>query len=648
MGKQAASGAAMRPLNIKTRGITLMGRKVFKEKGITAAGNVLSLDTFVPFTGRGPGQSEGLYIHPAYVDGLIKDAENLAGKKYTTLLASDYMRFREDGDRDTYEHIYLERRRDLMTLFAAEMAEGRGRFVKPIIDLVWMICDESTWVFAAHNLIKPGDTGALPYCVDAEYEDAVDFIDLFSAATGADLAIVVYYLGDKFDAYSRSVSARVKHELSRRILKPVIDRRNHKKMFWLGKYGPVNNWCPWVISNILTTAAFVEQDVRLREDIVQISLDALDVFTSMYSEEGSCDEGPVYWTVAAGSLFNALGVLFDMSGGKINVYGDPLIRNMFEFISRVSITRKYPLCFADSPVRVNLRSPWMYEMGLKINSGRLASFAAYLLSARGSYTVTDPNKPYIALRQLALDPAVFESAGPYSAKRLDYMSDLKIAVSRESEDPAEGLYLAFKGGHNAEGHNHNDVGEIVVFKDSRPVFVDVGSGTYTARSFNEKRYDILALRSEYHNTPTVNGKTQPQGGRYRSKNECWDPETGALSMDVSDAYPGSGLVSYVRTAFIEDSHAVITECPVFSGTGFVEYNYMCVYEPSVVSPGRITVGNAVMEYDPELTVRIETVDFASQPETVGIPSNWRVENVYRIVLGTPVFEGARTDTVRIG
>ena len=75
-------------------------------------------------------------------------------------------------------------------------------------------------------------------------------------------------------------------------------------------------------------------------------------------------------------------------------------------------------------------------------------------------------------------------------------------------------------------------------------------------------------------------------------------------MDMFDAYPGSGLVSYVRTAVIEESHAVITECPVFSGTGFVEYNYMCVYEPSVVSPGRITVGNAVMEYDPSLTYTV--------------------------------------------
>ncbi len=624
-----------------------MSRKIFREKGITVSNNILPFNDFVPFTDRGSDQPKGLFIHPSYAECLIEDAEKLAGKKYTTLLASDYMRFREDGDRITYENIYFERRRDLMTLFTAELTEGKGRFMKQIIDLVWMICDESSWVLPAHNLVRPDDTGALPYCIDAEYEDAVDYLDLFSAATGADLAIIVYFLGSKFDSYSKAISARIKHELSRRILKPVIDRRNHKKMFWLGKFGPVNNWCPWVISNVLTTAAFVEQDVRLREDIVQISLDALDVFTSMYSEEGSCDEGPNYWTVAAGALFNALGVLFDMSGGKINVYGDPLIRNMFEFIFRVNINDKFPLCFADSPVRINLRSPWIYEMGLRIGSERLKNFASYLLSKRGSYSLIDSNKPYIALRQLSVDPALLETADLYKTKKFDYMGDLKIAVSRESEDPSEGLYLAFKGGHNAEGHNHNDVGEIVVFKASKPVFVDLGSGTYTRRTFSSKRYEIWALQSGYHNTPSVNGKMQPPGGRIRSKDEKWDPETGELSMDISAAYPDSGLESYVRSALIKEGQVVITDSPEFSGSGFVEYNYMCVSEPAVLSQGTISVGNAIMEFDPSLNVRIDTVDSASDPETVNIPSIWKVENIYRIVLRTPDFSGSRTDIVKI-
>jgi hypothetical protein len=286
-------------------------------------------------------------------------------------------------------------------------------------------------------------------------------------------------------------------------------------------------------------------------------------------------------------------------------------------------------------------------MGLRIGSERLKNFASYLLSKRGSYSLIDSNKPYIALRQLSVDPALLETADLYKTKKFDYMGDLKIAVSRESEDPSEGLYLAFKGGHNAEGHNHNDVGEIVVFKASKPVFVDLGSGTYTRRTFSSKRYEIWALQSGYHNTPSVNGKMQPPGGRIRSKDEKWDPETGELSMDISAAYPDSGLESYVRSALIKEGQVVITDSPEFSGSGFVEYNYMCVSEPAVLSQGTISVGNAIMEFDPSLNVRIDTVDSASDPETVNIPSIWKVENIYRIVLRTPDFSGSRTDIVKI-
>ena len=141
---------------------------------------------------------------------------------------------------------------------------------------------------------------------------------------------------------------------------------------------------------------------------------------------------------------------------------------------------------------------------------------------------------------------------------------------------------------------------------------------------------------------------QPAGARIRSGNERWDPETGALSMDIFAAYPGAGLVNFVRTAVIKDGHVIVTDSPEFKETGFVEYNYMCVNEPVVLSPGSISAGNAVMEYDPSLNVRIKAVDSASEPETANIPSNWHVDNIYRIVLKTPEFSGARTDIVRIG
>ena len=622
-----------------------MGRKLFYEKGINAAGKVLAFRDFVPFTDRGEGKPRGLVIQAEYAEQLIKNAEKLEGKTYGSLLASDYMRFREDGDRITYEKIYSGRRTDLMTLFAAELAEGQGRFLKKIIDLVWLICDESTWVLPAHNLVKEGDTGALPYCIDAEYALSVDYIDLFSAATGAELAAVLYFLGDRLAGISKAIPDRLKAELDRRILKPVLDRRNHRKMFWLGKYGSVNNWCPWIISNLLTAAAFAEYDTQLREDIVQIGLEGLDAFLATYREEGSCDEGPNYWTVAGGALFNALEVLWDLTGGRINIYDDPKVRNMFEFIARTNIAGDYFFCFADSPVKLKLRCPWMLEMGKMSGSSQLTEFSKYLMR-NGGLDFYEYPKIYMMLHQLGVDPEETRSGENYKAVRRDYLQDLKISVNRENEDPDKGFFLGFKGGHNGEGHNHNDVGEVVVYLDGEPVLIDPGSGTYTRRLFSSRRYDISSLQSGCHNVATVNGIMQPGGPLAHSSDERWNETTGELSMELSAAYPGAGLVSYRRSAKLENGAVTVTDEPEFCENGYIEYNYMCRDVPEQLAPGRIRVGRTVLEYSEGLNARIETVPM-DEPESVTIPQNWGADKLCRIVLKSGTGAGKRKDVVRI-
>ena len=81
-----------------------------------------------------------------------------------------------------------------------------------------------------------------------------------------------------------------------------------------------------------------------------------------------------------------------------------------------------------------------------------------------------------------------------------------------------GFYLAAKGGHNAESHNHNDVGNFIVYADGRPVLIDAGVGTYTAKTFSPQRYEIWTMQSAYHNLPTINGFLQKDGRQFRAEN----------------------------------------------------------------------------------------------------------------------------------
>ena len=76
-------------------------------------------------------------------------------------------------------------------------------------------------------------------------------------------------------------------------------------------------------------------------------------------------------------------------------------------------------------------------------------------------------------------------------------------AARSKDGSAEGLYLAAQGGHNAESHNHNDVGNFIVYADGQPAIIDVGVETYTAKTFSSQRYEIWTMQSAYHNLPSI-------------------------------------------------------------------------------------------------------------------------------------------------
>ena len=57
-----------------------------------------------------------------------------------------------------------------------------------------------------------------------------------------------------------------------------------------------------------------------------------------------------------------------------------------------------------------------------------------------------------------------------------------ILVSRR------GAYaLGGKAGSNADSHNHNDVGSVTLYRDGRPLLIDVGVETYSTKTFSPQR-----------------------------------------------------------------------------------------------------------------------------------------------------------------
>ena len=137
---------------------------------------------------------------PFAAPDVIPLAEALFDKPIPALPASLYRQFYENGNRVNYETPYFERRKNLLLLAVAEKTEGRGRFLDLLVDYIWAICEETTWVIPAHLTPRHGKPERLPDHFDLEEGDDCHNIDLFAAATGADMAMVWYLLHDELDA----------------------------------------------------------------------------------------------------------------------------------------------------------------------------------------------------------------------------------------------------------------------------------------------------------------------------------------------------------------------------------------------------------------------------------------------------------------
>ena len=252
-----------------------MGRKIFFEKNYNIAECVIPYEEFKPFSDT----DKGFSLNDEHRAAAIAAAEALLDKEFPTLTATEFIRYRRTGNRAGYQNLYNPRRWALMQLTLAEAYEGEGRFIDKILDMVWMILEESTWVLPAHINPNPNDkTHSLPY----SYDGARNYCDLYAGTTGAVMAWTWYICRDRFDEISPVINKRILENLYDRCINPIINHKEEQAWMGNGPYNWMNNWCPFIISQVLTVCALTTKDKSIREKVVEVSLEALDKFTNTF------------------------------------------------------------------------------------------------------------------------------------------------------------------------------------------------------------------------------------------------------------------------------------------------------------------------------------------------------------------------------
>ena len=197
-----------------------------------------------------------------------------------------------------------------------------------------------------------------------------------------------------------------------------------------------------------------------------------------------------------------------------------------------------------------------------------------------------------------------------------------------------------KGGNNGESHNHNDVGNFMIYKDGDPVLIDLGKGTYTKQTFSSQRYQLWYTQSQWHNCPIVNGIDQLAGENFTASHVKFIGAAAkeVFTMDLAKAYPAAAAVKEWQRQFTYNRN--VQELTVADSFELDKYlapsvlSFVACRQPVKEKDGLVRLasasgtGSMTMTYNPSLL----DMDIEEQAvDDTSIASVWG-KTVYRIKL----------------
>ena len=590
----------------------------------------------------------------------LSEAAKRNGMDWPSLPATIYLEFSRNGNRFNYDDMYRQRRYDLGILLIAECIEGNGKYLDDIINGVWLICEETTWIRPAHLDHGPfhkeifyhnpetGEKTLYPEPPKGTYyrrrlhepEDNT-YIDLSVAETGSLLSWVYYFLGNAIAKEVPEVTRRIEQEVIRRILIPFTEQ---DELNWVGlKTNNWNNWNPWINCNVLAALLIFAPAFSRAEEGVNVSIKSINCFIEFYTEDGCCEEGPGYFCHACGSLLDFIEELSHVTDVSY-LYDMPKIRNMASYIYKVYIGKEYYINYGDCSPRVTVPAGTLERAGKSMGDNALIAFASYLKENKYLSHRTISNYFFHIYSLFADFFTGFKEnrSNDFKVPCIAWFPGIQLVTARANENKPKGFFFSAKGSHNGVSHNHNDVGNFYLYYDARPVIVDVGV-EYYSKSSNTERYKIWTFRSSYHNVPTINNVEQFPGKEYCAREVSISGINGEdittyhagsikISMDIAGAYPDTAMVnSYKRNfIFIPDSHLELTDTySLKECSSPLILNFLCYEKPYIKGNKAELSGKVILEFDSScFKMEVEEISLTDPI----ISNDWQKEHLYRLQL----------------
>lgn len=456
------------------------------------------------------------WVEP-YLTSVIQTAEQLRGTPIPVIPYSYFKLFHETGDRLTFEsgpYGYFPRRKRLVAFAILSWLYGREEDLKELADIIWAICDEYTWALAAH--VKPE-------AYTTKLEDEGYMVDLFAAETAQSLAEISFLLKD---ALPTILCRRISYLIRHRVIEPVMQNTFR----WTGA---ASNWAAVCAGSVGMAAIYTLKDEEdLLAQVLERLWPSLESFLTSFSQEGVCMEGLGYWNYGFSYYVSFAELLQRRTNAEIDLLGQEKVRKIALFQQKCYFAGGRTVSFSDSSSRVRYLPGLTCFLKRRFPDVQIPPAEAMQdFHSDACYRWSNVFRNLLWASQ---SPETGTIGGSYP------LPDAQWYLC----SAANGSGIAAKAGHNAEPHNHNDVGSFQLFHNGEEILCDFGSGEYTRHYFAEQRYTFMNCGSQGHNLPMIDGQTQIAGRKAAARNVRVD-ENG-ISMELADTYPVDELTSLRR------------------------------------------------------------------------------------------------------
>ena len=419
---------------------------------------------------------------------LIKANALLDKKPEVPISDSIYRLANREGNRGIYKPRYYRTMDRLEHFILAECLENEGRFLPQIETYSYSILGMKSWLHPNHD---DKNNGVL--------EGRRVSIDLGARKFGSVLALANYLLEDK-------LQQQLKEEINRQLQKRIIDSYLQSTKYldennkWIKS---TSNWNSVCTSGSVLATITNSKNYDERLAVVGSALNSMNYYLSGFGDDGYCSEGLGYWGYGFGHYLYLAQILYDYTEGKIDLFA-------FNNAEKLKNVGRFPQSFE---IQNGTCAP--FADGVSSISSKGSNFA-YVLSTSyyGAMMPTEIRMEEAAEQLIAWQkPKMFEVSNNIMISEMSghtYFNDFGMVISRGKQDTP--FSIAIKAGHNAENHNHSDVGTYEIFLDTDMITGDIGAPSYRAGAFSP---DNKARSSWGHPVPMINNQLQSNGIEFK-------------------------------------------------------------------------------------------------------------------------------------